>query len=218
MRIRITFAKQGALRYTGHLDLHKLWERAARRAALPLAYSQGFHPQPKMNIAAALPLGFASRCEVIDMRLEREIPLEGLREKLQETLPTGIQVSSIESVEDKLPALQTQVAAAEYEVTLMEAIDGSELNRRIAAIMESQSIIRERRGKTYDLRPLIEELRVMGAGHSSSVREQAPVIQKIFMRLAAREGATGRPEEVLDRLGIAFEGTRIERTHLIFKP
>src|SRR5215216_6267676 len=146
MRIRITFVKQGALRYTGHLDLHRLWERAARRAELPLAYSRGFHPQPKMNIAAALPLGFASRCEVVDMRLEREIPLEGLREKLQETLPTGIQVSSIESVEDKLPALQTQVAAAEYEVTLTEAIDGSELSRRIAAIMESQSIIRERRG------------------------------------------------------------------------
>ena len=74
MRIRITFAKQGALRYTGHLDLHKLWERAARRAELPLAYSQGFHPQPKMNIAAALPLGFSSRCEVMDMRLEHEIP------------------------------------------------------------------------------------------------------------------------------------------------
>ena len=64
MRIRITFVKQGALRYTGHLDLHKLWERAARRAELPLAYSQGFHPQPKMNMAAALPLGFSSRCEV----------------------------------------------------------------------------------------------------------------------------------------------------------
>jgi radical SAM-linked protein len=204
MRIRITFAKQGALRYTGHLDLHKLWERAARRAELPLAYSQGFHPQPKMNIAAALPLGFSSRCEVIDMRLEREIPLDGLREKLQGTLPTGIQVSSVETVDDKLPALQTQVASAEYEVTLTEAVDRSELERRIDSIMEAESIIRERRSKTYDLRPLIEELK-LGDG------------DKIFMRLAAREGATGRPEEVLDMLGIAFEETRIERTHLLFK-
>src|SRR6188474_1299535 len=116
MRLRITFAKQGALRYTGHLDLHKLWERTARRAALPLAYSQGFHPQPKMNIAAALPLGFSSRCDVLDMRLEREIPLEGLRAKLQETLPIGIQVSSGRGVEDSLPALQTRCAAAEYDV------------------------------------------------------------------------------------------------------
>ena len=217
MRIRIKFAKQGALRYTSHLDLHKLWERAARRAELPLAYSQGFHPQPKMNIAAALPLGFSSRCEVLDMRLEREIMLEGLREKLQQTLPTGIQVSSIESVDEKLPALQTQVASAEYEVTLTESLDQSELKRKIDSVMESESIVRERRGKTYDLRPLIEEISIMESDSSVYVQEHAPALQRIFMRLAAREGATGRPEEVLDMLGIAFEGTRIERTHILFK-
>src|SRR5215211_3677125 len=214
MRIRITFAKQGPLRYTGHLDLHKLWERAARRAELPLAYSQGFHPQPKMNIAAALPLGFSSLCEVLDMRLEHEIPLDGLREKLQETLPTGIQVSSVEAVNDKLPALQTQVVSAEYEVSLTETVDGSELKRKIDSIMESESIVRERRGKTYDLRPLIEELRILDS--DGAMQEPAPALQKIFMRLTAREGATGRPEEVLDMLGIAFEGTRIERTRLLF--
>lgn len=205
MRIRITFSKLGALRYTGHLDLHRLWERAARRAELPLAYSQGFHPQPKMNIAAALPLGFSSRCEVLDMRLEHEISLEGLREQLQETLPPGIQVASIEKVDDKLPALQTLVNSAEYEITLMEAVDGAELKRKIDSVMESSSIIRERRGKTYDLRPLIYELKPENG-------------DKIFMRLAAREGATGRPEEVLDLLGIPFEGTRIERTQLNFDP
>lgn len=203
MRIRITFAKHGALRYTGHLDLHRLWERAARRAELPLAYSQGFHPQPKLNIASALPLGFSSRCEVLDMRLEHEIPLEGLREKLQETLPTGIQVLDIEHVDDKLPALQTLVTSAEYEVTLTEAADGSDLERRIDSILNAESILRERRGKTYNLRPLIEELKIENP-------------DRIFMRLAAREGATGRPEEVLDLLGIAFETTRIERTELIF--
>ena len=58
MRVRLTFTKQGALRYTGHLDLHKILERSIRRAKLPLAYSQGYHPQPKINLAAALPLGF----------------------------------------------------------------------------------------------------------------------------------------------------------------
>jgi len=217
MRIRITFAKQGPLRYTGHLDLHKLWERAARRAQLPLAYSQGFHPQPKMNIAAALPLGFSSRCEVMDLKLEHEIQLEGLREKLQQTLPTGIQVLNVESADERAPALQTQVASAEYQVTLTGSIDESELKRKIDSVMESQSIIRERRGKMYDLRPLIEELRTVVSDGLPSVQEQAPAFQKIFMRLAAREGATGRPEEVLDTLGIAFEETRIERTNLIFR-
>jgi radical SAM-linked protein len=213
MRIRITFAKQGPLRYTGHLDLHRLWERAARRAQLPLAYSQGFHPQPKMNIAAALPLGFSSRCEVMDMKLEHEIQLEGIREKLQQTLPAGIQVLNVESADEREPALQTQVASAEYQVTLTGSVDASELKRKIDSVMESESIIRERRGKTYDLRPLIEGLSLTPSpfpgGEGQGVR--------VFMRLAAREGATGRPEEVLDTLGIAFEETRIERTDLIFR-
>jgi radical SAM-linked protein len=213
MRIRITFAKQGPLRYTGHLDLHKLWERAARRAQLPLAYSRGFHPQPKINIAAALPLGFSSRCEVMDMRLEHEIQLEGVRETLQQTLPAGIQVLSVENADEGAPALQTQVASAEYQVMLTESIDAAELKRKIDSVMGSESIIRERRGKTYDLRPLIEELALtppdLHAGEGQGAR--------VFMRLAAREGATGRPEEVLDTLEIAFEATHVERTNLIFQ-
>lgn len=208
MRIQITFSKQGALRYTGHLDLHKLWERAARRAELPLAYSQGFHPQPKMSIAAALPLGFSSRCEVLDMRLERDIPLDGLQDTLQGTLPAGIQVLSVEQVDDRAPALQTQVVSAEYEVTLTEPVDGSDLKRRVDSVMDAESIIRSRRGKEYDLRPLVESL--------TSISSPEGRGEKIFMKLSAREGATGRPEEVLDELGIAFEGTRIERTRLNF--
>ena len=64
MRARITFSKRGALRYIGHLDLQTLWERAARRAGLALAYSHGFHPQPKINFASALPLGFSSRAQI----------------------------------------------------------------------------------------------------------------------------------------------------------
>lgn len=213
MRIRITFVKQGPLRYTGHLDLHKLWERAARRAELPLAYSRGFHPQPKMNMAAALPLGFSSRCEVMDMKLEHDISLEDLPTRLNKTLPSGLQVVEVEQVDDRAPALQTQVVSAEYEVTLTESIDRSELKRKIDSVIESKSIARERRGKMYDLRHLIEELALHPSGRGDEDEGQGV---RVFMRLTAREGATGRPEEVLDVLGIPFEETRIERTHLIF--
>ena len=212
MRIRITFSKQGALRYTGNLDLHRLWERAARRAELPLAYSQGFHPQPKINLAVALPLGFSSRCEVMDMKLETDIPLDDLPARLQATLPRDIQVLKAEQVDDNAPALQTQMDSAEYEVTLTEAVSGSELERKIASVMESTSLPRERRGKPYDLRPLIRELSLTPcpspSGRGDGVR--------VFMHLLARENATGRPEEVLDVLGIEFEGTRIERSRLRF--
>ena len=138
------------------------------------------------------------------MRLEHDISLSDLPTRLNGTLPSGLQVISVEQVEERASALQTQVASAEYEVSLTEAIDRSGLEQRLESVIQSKSIPRERRGKMYDLRPLIEELRLLPDG-------------QIFMRLAAREGATGRPEEVLDVLDIAFEGTRIERTRLIFQ-
>ena len=207
MRLRITFAKQNALRYTGHLDLHRIWERAARRAELPLAYSQGFHPQPKISLASALPLGFSSICEMLDMRLTEELPLEGLKERIQASVPTALKILDIQSVDEKLPALQTLVTEAEYEVTLTEPAEGSRLAQQVADMLAASSLPRERRGKAYDLRPLLLEVSV-AAEPGESIR--------LKMRLGAREGATGRPEEVLDHLGIPADTVRVERTRLIF--
>ncbi len=208
MRARITFTKQGALRYIGHLDLHRLWERAMRRADLPLSYSQGFHPQPKISLAAALPLGFSSRAEVLDVRLNEEIKVEEISTRLRDALPPDIKVTDVKIVEENLPALQTLTLSAAYDVHLTEPVDGSELKRRVESLMMSEAIIRERRGKSYDLRPLVELLSVITMADGTSW---------LKMTLAAREGATGRPEEVLAVLGIAPETARVERTRLIFK-
>ncbi|MBL8062779.1 MAG: DUF2344 domain-containing protein, partial [Anaerolineales bacterium] len=191
MRVRITFTKQGPLRYIGHLDLHRVWERAMRRADLPLSYSQGFHPQPKISLAAALPLGFSSRNEVLDVRLNEEIPLDDISLRLKDNLPPDIKVIHVEIVDERAPALQTQVLSAAYDVHLTEAVDGSELKRRVEGLMMSESILRERRGKSYDLRPLIELLSVITEPNGNAW---------LKMTLAAREGATGRPEEVLSAL------------------
>jgi radical SAM-linked protein len=139
---------------------------------------------------------------VLDLRLEREITIEDLPERLNATLPPGIQVRSVEQVDEGEPALQTQVVSAEYKVALAGSSPGSDLQRRVDSVLQAASIPRERRGKAYDLRPLIETLEVSD--------------DTIAMRLAAREGATGRPEEVLDLLGIAFEDVKIERTRLVF--
>lgn len=209
MRIRITFAKQGALRYTGNLDLHKIWERTARRADLTLAYSQGFHPQPKMQLAAALPLGFSSRCELLDIRIEGQVDLSTLPERLQGAVPSGLKILQVEEIDESSPPLQTQVIAAEYEVTFFDEVNQIALTQSLDAVSEAESLPRERRGKPYDLKPLIEELRRIepdGDGHP-----------RLFMRLTAIPAATGRPEEVLDALGIEYEGTRVERTGFIFK-
>lgn len=208
MRVRITFTKQNALRYIGHLDLHRLWERAMRRASLPISYSQGFHPQPKISLAAALPLGFSSRNEVLDVRLNEDVAVEDISNRLKDNLPPDIQVLNIESVDERLPALQTLVLSAAYDVHLTEPVEGSELKRRVEELMNAESIIRERRNKTYDLRPLVEML---------SIITQADGSAWLKMTLASREGATGRPEEVLSALGIEPETARVERTRLIFQ-
>ncbi|MBL8049762.1 MAG: DUF2344 domain-containing protein [Anaerolineales bacterium] len=208
MRVRITFTKQNALRYIGHLDLHSLWERAMRRAELPLAYSQGFHPQPKISLAAALPLGFSSRGEVLDVRLKEDIPIENISKQLTVSLPEDIKIIKVEEVAENLPALQTQVLSAAYDVKLTEPVETSELTRKVEAVMKSESILRERRGKSYDLRPLIEMISVITEPNGTVW---------LKMTLAAREGATGRPEEVLSELGIESETTYVERTRLIFQ-
>lgn len=213
MRLRITFSKTGTLRYTGHLDLHKVWERTARRAGLPLTYSQGFNPQPRIQIASALPLGFTSQAEVIDLWLNAENGTVSWREAdlgilLQSSAPSGLTILAVERVEEGEPALQNRLASAEYEITLLEP-PAADLTDRLTNLMRADSLPRERRGRPYDLRPLIERLELRKGKGSSPVR--------ILMRLANREGATGRPEEVLDELGIPFERTRIERTRLIFR-
>lgn len=208
MRVRLTFTKQGALRYTGHLDLHKIIERSIRRARLPLAYSQGYHPQPKLNLAAALPLGFSSRAEVMDIWLNEDV--QDVPGKLKDHVPPGLTILDAKPVDDREPSLQSQVIAAEYEIEILETPQSAEagsasgLTEKIASVMDSESIPRERRKKQYDLRPLIEELTPTDDSH-------------IFMRLTSREGATGRPEEVLAALEIPLEDTRIERTRLIFR-
>lgn len=209
MRIRITFAKTGPLRYTGHLDLHRIWERTCRRAGLPLSYSQGFHPQPKIQLAAALPLGFSSRCELADIWLDAPTPLDDLPQRLQSAVPGGLRILQVDEVEERAPALQTLVESADYEVTLRDPIAPDELTRRLHAVTQAASLPRTRRNKPYDLRPLIEDLR--------QIEPDAHGQPRLFMRLAAREAATGRPEEVLDALSIPFESTYIERTALIIR-
>jgi len=211
MRLRITFSKSGALIYTSHLDLHSIWERTARRAGLPLSYTQGFHPGPKIQLASALPLGFIGRAEIVDMWInEPDSPLDNpYKEILQPSAPPGLVISSVEVVDEHGPALQTQVVSAEYEVTLLDPGDAPALVKGISALLGATSLLRERRGKTYDLRPLIESLELLPPDESGALR--------LHLRLAARQGATGRPEEVLGALAIPFETTRIERTCLILQ-
>ena len=206
MRLRITFAKTEAMQYTSHLDLHRAWERTLRRARLPLAYSQGYHPHSRINLASALPLGFTSSAEVVDVWLDEQIPVAAVESALQKAAPPGIQLLKIKEIDDHTPTLQKVLQAAEYVITFLEP--ASDLENRLQDLLAAEEIQRERRGKAYDLRPLVLELKRMPddeQGHACA-----------FTRLAAQEGATGRPEEVVLELGYHPEEIRVQRTGLIF--
>jgi radical SAM-linked protein len=207
MRLRITFAKTNAMRYTSHLDVHRTWERTVRRAQLPLKYSQGFNPRPKINLAAALPLGITSDCEIAEIWLNQEVALNQVINQLREAVPPGLEIGRVESIDTKIPKLPNLVQEAVYEVTLL--VPTPKLNAEIKKILSAETIIRERRGKEYDLRPLI---------HSIGEIDPTPRGERrIRMLLEAKPGATGRPDEVLAALGIPLDKSRIHRKELILK-
>ncbi len=193
------------MQYVGHLDLHRSWERTFRRSGLPIAYSQGFHPQARLNLACALPLGFTSQCELLDAWLEQDFQIDAIREALSQAMPPGLEILKLENINPGLPALQTQVSSAVYAITFLD--DVPDLADRVQKVITAEHLPRLRRNKSYDLRPLIEELSLQPtlAGKST-----------LRVQLAAREAATGRPEELLEELGSKFETTRIKREKLIF--
>lgn len=194
------------MRFTGHLDLHRTWERVFRRAKLPLAYSQGFHPQPRLNLACALPLGFTSQAEIIDAWLEEDLPLEEVERALKSAVPPGIRLVKLECVDMRLPALQTQVLSADYLIDFLEEPSG--LENKVKTFLEAKSLPRNRNGKDYDLRPLVEDLTLF-----SNTNDQQ---KQVIVRLSARNGATGRPEELIDALGLDFGSVRVHRIKLNF--
>lgn len=204
IRYRIRFAKLPAMRFTGHLDLHRTWERTLRRAGLPLAYSQGFSPHPRIHLASALPLGYTSDCELADVWLEQDWQPEAILQALRLAAPPGLGIDSASRIPAPEPALQQQVRAAEYRVRL-EAAAAEGIEARVRTLVQSSSLPRTRRDKPYDLRPLIEELGVVRQVDDSTW---------LVMRLAARESATGRPEEVLLAMGLDPAAHESRRTRL----
>jgi radical SAM-linked protein len=205
-RYRISFVKNGPLRFTSHLDLHRALERTFRRAGLSMVYSEGYNPRPKIHLSPALPLGFTSSCELVDVWLETPRSSESLLQDLREASPPGLEIQSVHLIDDDEPALQIQVVAACYDIFLEDGLDRDSLQKGAASLLEKDSILRERRGKKYDLRPLIEAL---------EVRSDQEMGCHLRMQLSTREGATGRPEEVLRALGFDPHNARIHRSKLI---
>jgi radical SAM-linked protein len=192
-RYRITFGKNGALRFTSHLDLARIWERALRRADTSLVYSQGFNPRPRIQLAAALPLGYASTCELLDAWFENKLnDLHEYSARLSKTVPDGLHIHAIEEVPLKGPSLQSVTQYARYHVRIGENLGADTLDARVGELMRREEIWHERRGKTLDIRPLIYAVETV-PGEAST----------LLMSLAlSQELGTLRPDDVLQELDV----------------
>jgi radical SAM-linked protein len=208
MRLRVTFSKNGLLTYTSHLDLMRIWERSLRRAWAPLAYSHGFNPRPKLQLAAALPLGHTGGAELLDVWLEKPMSVEAFVKALVSVLPDGLAISRVRQILVKEPALPTQVRSAEYLVTAEGSGVATEIKARVEGVLAADELLHERRGKPYDLRPLIERLWAEREGEGMFV---------LGMQLAARAGATARPEAVLGVLEVRQAFACYHRRRLLLK-
>ncbi len=210
-RMRVTFATDDSVKYVGHLDMHRTWERAIRRARLPLAYTQGFNPQPRLQFAAALPVGFTGQAEVADVFLNETLEPAEFLDRLAAALPAGIRPYRAEPVPREAPSLQSQVCGATYRIEVEVDEPAEAFAARLAAFLARPEAWRTRRkGKetaSYDLRPLVQALTYLGPcdlGHAFEA----------VMR--AEPGATGRPDELLAELGLETAPRRIVRVALMF--
>jgi len=210
-RYRLTFAKKAAVKYIAHLDLALAWERALRRAQIPLAYSQGFNPQPRIQFACSLPLGTMGRAEMIDIvTLEPLVPNEALAQ-ITTALPSGIELHLVEEVPLKEPALQALVHQGEYRVLVETDLSTEEMTRRIESLLAAEEIIQTRRRKKkiedFDLRPWLYNLTLESLNDGEA---------QLHMRIATGQFGNLRPIDVLKTLDLADNWAEIERTRLIF--
>ena len=209
-RIRITFEKTGSMRYTSHLDMQKVWIRALLRAKLPLAYTQGFHPTPKVAYAWPLPLGWGTEGELMDIWLDdpegKEAEAESFIRDVNNSMPAGLRILSIEKLPYSDPALTIVIQSAVYLIIFPDNRNAEDLKEKMTELISQETIERERRGKIYDMKPLIEDW-------LCGTDDNGEVFMKVQM--AARDSAMGRPDELAAALGFDPFAVNITRLKYI---
>ncbi len=117
-RVRVRYAKRGRLRFTSHRDFARAFERALRRAGVPMAYSAGFTPHPKVSYVGAAPTGVASEAEYLELGLAATVDVERLRAALDASLPDGLDVLECVQVRPGTGALADRVDASSWRIEL----------------------------------------------------------------------------------------------------
>lgn len=171
MRVRVRFAKTGKLRYISAIDLGRVWERALRKADLPIRYSEGFSPHPKVSFGDALPLGFASTAEFAELSFGGPVDLADMTTRVNAAFPDGIDVLDAVEVMDGAPRLGKQLQASLWG---LDYDDPDAVAAAVAAIPPEGplEVQRERKGKlvTADLRPPLVGIIAAGGQARAIVR------------------------------------------------
>lgn len=196
MRIRFEFSKDSDARYVSHLDMIRLFERSARRAGLPLAFSQGFNPHPKMSFGPALALGTASDREYVDISFTEEMPVETVASALQGKFPAGVRIIRAAVVTEGAEALNALINRAKYIVKspLTRASSVEELESFCTGLMSMETIIVQKKTKKgireKDIKPGVYALECCLADNAAEV----------FMELLQSSQGSVRPEDVVNVL------------------
>lgn len=149
-RLRVTFGKLGSMALLSHLDLVRLFDRVVRRAALPIAFSGGFHPGPRIAIANALSLGITSSHELVDFELTESLEINDFKQRLINVLPAEIPIYQVEELSIKTPATTSLLDRAEYILTVCidEVVPMEQWQNWIDAVNQSPEILFEKTTKS----------------------------------------------------------------------
>ena len=213
-RLRLRFARGEDVKFISHLDTVRFWERAFRRAGMPLAYSQGFTAHPRISVAAPLAIGVSSEAELMDVWLNLWMPPQSFMMMTKIQLTRGFDILDAWEVGLNMPSLQSSLAFAEYRVVVEYEKTVQDVQNSIHSLLQARELrwqhSRGDKEHFYDLRALIDDLWLIERGQSAS--------QYILgMRLKCDEKGSGRPEQVTAALGFSQYPESIHRTKLIPK-
>ena len=172
MLIRMQFRKTREGRFMSHLDLMHTWERVIRRSQLPLAFSQGFNPHPKINFASALAVGTTSDGEYMDMELTTDLPLEQVKQELDRAMPPAFEVTAMKVVTGKVPSLMSIIERGRYQLRLefVEEVTQQQLEDAIEKFWKREEIIiyrykkNSKDKKAVNIRPGVYEMKLTADG------------------------------------------------------
>ncbi len=210
-RLRIKFGRGSAIKFISHLDIVRLWYRAFRRTGIELSYSKGFHPHPKISVAAPLAIGVTSEAELMDVYTTGFTSPHSVKTGISQQLPPGMEIIQVNNIATTLPSLQAQVRYAEYKVEFELPKRKNHLLASLASLLAREKLQwqhwRDTGPRQYDLRALIDDLWLVDWHDDSSI---------VGMRLRCDNRGSGRPEQVSKALGLK-QPVSIHRTRLILE-